>query len=36
MNAIEFSTEELAKGTYVIVVNQNEKRIGAGRFIKMN
>ncbi len=35
-NTIGFDTGEMAKGTYVVVVMQEEKRIGISRFIKMN
>lgn len=34
-NTVQFETEELAKGTYVILVNQGVKRVGTSRFIKM-
>jgi hypothetical protein len=34
-NTIQFETDQMSKGTYVVVVNQGNKRIGTGRFIKM-
>ena len=35
-NTVEFETNQMVKGTYIIVVNQDEKRIGSGRFVKMD
>jgi hypothetical protein len=35
-NTIEFETSEMLKGIYIITVLQANKRIGSGRFIKMN
>jgi hypothetical protein len=35
-NTVEFEANELVKGTYIIVVSQNEKQIGTGRFVKMD
>ncbi|GAB4137477.1 MAG: hypothetical protein Fur0041_12160 [Bacteroidia bacterium] len=34
-NTVEFEAQNLVKGTYLIVVTQNNKRIGSGRFVKM-
>ncbi|MGL5890526.1 MAG: T9SS type A sorting domain-containing protein, partial [Bacteroidia bacterium] len=33
---VQFNAAELAKGTYLIVVTQDNNRIGTGRFVKMN
>ncbi|HET6991623.1 MAG TPA: T9SS type A sorting domain-containing protein, partial [Bacteroidia bacterium] len=35
-NTVQFETEEMVKGTYIITVLQGAKRVGSGRFIKMN
>ncbi len=35
-NTVRFETQEFSKGTYIITVLQGTKRIGSGRFIKMN
>ncbi|HTL80369.1 MAG TPA: T9SS type A sorting domain-containing protein [Bacteroidia bacterium] len=36
INNVEFETGELAGGTYILVVTQDDRRIGTGRFFKMN
>lgn len=35
-NTVQFETTDLVKGTYIIAVQQGAKRIGTGRFIKLN
>jgi len=35
-NTVQFGTENLVKGTYIISVTQKGKKIGTGRFLKMN
>lgn len=35
-NTVQFETAQMVKGTYLITVLQGSKRIGSGRFIKMN
>jgi hypothetical protein len=35
-NTVQFGTETLVKGTYIISVTQKGKKIGTGRFLKMN
>jgi hypothetical protein len=35
-NTVEFETQDLVKGTYIIVVYQDSKMVGSGRFVKMN
>jgi len=34
-NTVEFNAANMAKGTYIIVITQDNKRIGSGRFVKM-
>jgi hypothetical protein len=34
-NTVKFDASALAKGTYLITVIQNNKRVGTGRFVKM-
>ncbi|MBI3510137.1 MAG: T9SS type A sorting domain-containing protein [Bacteroidetes bacterium] len=33
---IRFETSEMAKGTYLVTIIENSRRVGTGRFIKMN
>ena len=35
-NTVQFDSQSLDKGTYIIVVMQDEKKIGAGRFVKID
>ena len=35
-NTVQFETTDLVKGTYIIAVQQGAKRVGTGRFIKLN
>lgn len=35
-NTVQFNTQNLVKGTYIISVNQKDAKIGTGRFLKMN
>jgi hypothetical protein len=35
-NTVQFDAAEFAKGTYLIAVTQGAKRVGTGKFIKMN
>lgn len=34
-NSVQFSTDDFAKGTYIILVSQGNARVGTARFVKM-
>jgi len=36
VNTVQFGTENLSKGTYIISVTQKGRKVGTGRFLKMN
>lgn len=35
-NKISFNAQEFTKGTYLVLITQNEQRVGTSRFVKMN